>query len=72
MSTRLEQAFQEAAKLPESDQESFAEFLLAELNDDQGWRARFSSRPDVLSKLADEARADYAAGRTRPIEDLFK
>jgi hypothetical protein len=44
MSTRLGQAFQQAAKLPASDQASFAEFLLAELNDDHEWRTKFSSR----------------------------
>ncbi len=30
-------------------------FLLAELRDDQEWRTRFSSRRDILSKLAEEA-----------------
>ena len=68
----MKQAFEEASKMPEVDQEAFAEFLLAELQDDREWRARFSSRPDVLSKLADEARADHESGRTRPFDDLFK
>lgn len=72
MTKRLELAFEEAAKLPESEQESFAEFLLAELHDEARWQAAFRSRPDVLSTLADEARADYRAGRTQPLEDLLK
>ena len=72
MTKRLELAFEEAAKLPEPEQESFAEFLLAELRDEAKWQAAFASRPDVLARLADEARSDHAAGRTRPLEDLIQ
>lgn len=72
MSTRLEQAFLQAAKLPESDQDAFAEFLLAELHDEQEWREQFASKPDVLSMLADEARDELSRGITQPIEDLLK
>jgi hypothetical protein len=71
MTSRLEEAFAEAAKLSEPEQETFAEFLLAELREEREWQTRFSARPDVLSKLAQEARADHAAGRTAPLEDLF-
>ena len=68
----MELAFEEAARLPESEQESFAEFLLAELHDEVKWQAAFASRPDVLARLADEARADSRAGRTEPLEDLLR
>jgi len=72
MTKRLELAFEEAAKLPEPEQESFAEFLLAELQDEARWQSAFKSRPDVLAMLADEARADHADGRTQPLEDLLQ
>jgi len=68
----LELAFAEAAKLPETEQKNFADFLLAELHDEMKWQAAFASRPDVLVALAKEAREDQAAGRTKPLEDLLK
>ena len=72
MSTRLEQAFAEASKLPDSDQDLFAEFLLAELLDEKEWQSKFAESQDALARLARESREDNAAGRTRPIEDLFR
>ncbi len=68
---RLEMAFAEAARLPDVQQESFAEFLLAELRDEVKWQAAFAAHPDVLTRLADEAREDHRAGRTQPLEDLL-
>lgn len=39
MTTLLERAFHEAAKLPELDQNVLAKWLLEELNGDQRWDA---------------------------------
>ena len=72
MTQRLERAFAEAAKLPDADQESFADFLLAELHDEQAWREQFDSRPDFLARLAAEAREEGRAGRNEPIENLLQ
>jgi len=72
MTKQLELAFAQAAKLPEAEQKSFADFLLAELNDELKWQAAFAARPDVLAQLAREAREDRLAGRTEPIENLLK
>jgi hypothetical protein len=72
MTQRLERAFLEAAKLSDSDQEIFADFLLAELQDEREWNFRFASRPDLLAKLADEAREDHRAGRTENADDLLR
>jgi HSP90 family molecular chaperone len=69
---RLERAFAEAAKLPESEQENFADFLLAELEDENHLRELFSNSSDVLTRIADEAREDHRAGRTEPIENLLR
>ena len=71
MTNRLELAFAEVAKLPDADQESFAEFILAELHDEREWQKQFAARPDILAKLADEARQEHRAGRTKPLEDLL-
>jgi hypothetical protein len=72
VSTRLEQAFAEASKLPLAEQETFAEFLLWELEDDREWLSKFASSQDVLSQLASEAREAHQMGTIEPIEDLFK
>ncbi len=72
MTKRLELAFAEAARLPEGEQDSFAELLLAELHDETKWQAALASRPDVLARLANEAREDHRAGRTEPLEDLLR
>lgn len=71
MSERLKLAFAEASKLPEDEQERFAEFLLCELIDEREWQRKFESSQDLLSKLAAEARSERAAGSTRPLEDLI-
>jgi hypothetical protein len=68
---RLELAFEEAAKLPEGEQENFADFLLAELHDEARWQAAFAKRPDVLASLADEARREHLEGKTEPLENLL-
>lgn len=71
MSDRLKLAFAEAEKLPEAEQDLFAAFLLAELEDERHWNEQFSQSADVLAKLAREARAELAAGKTVPLEDLL-
>lgn len=72
MSDRLKLAFAEAAKLPEDEQDMFAAFLLAELEDESLWRESFSKSADLLSKLAGEARDEKARGETEPLDDLLR
>ena len=67
----LDRAFAEATQLPDSEQEIFAEFLLAELRDDSEWRTLLSSSPDLLARLAEEARGDHRTGQTEPIGGLL-
>ena len=71
MGSRLRSAFEEAAKLPPDKQDAFAAFLLAELHDEQDWMVRFENSQDALSRLANEARREHRAGKTRPLEDLL-
>lgn len=72
MSDRLKMAFAEAGKLPEDEQDAFAAFLLAELEDERHWNSQFGASGDVLSRLAAEARAEHAAGKTRPLDEMFQ
>lgn len=67
MTKLLEKAFAEAAKLPAQDQDAFAELILAELQSEERWARAFASSGGELETLAQEALADYRAGRTRPL-----
>ncbi len=68
MTQLLEHAFQEASKLPESEQDSFASLLLAELDSERRWAQAFASSQDQLALLADEALREFEAGETLPLD----
>ena len=70
MTELLQQAFEQAAKLPQTQQDTFARFLLAELDSERRW-AELLNRPeseDLLEQLADQAVAAHRAGRTQPLD----
>jgi hypothetical protein len=67
MTKLLEQALEEVAKLPASEQDAVAAILLEELASEQRWAASFARSQDKLAKLAQEALAEYNAGRTKPL-----
>ena len=68
MTTRLEQAFAEASKLPPQDQDSLADWLFAEVEAEEGWERLFADSQDVLSKLAVEALAEHRCGQTQDLD----
>jgi hypothetical protein len=68
MTQRLEQAFAEASKLPEPEQDSFASLLLAELDSERRWSQAFASTQDKLATLADDALRELEAGETLPLD----
>ena len=63
MTQLLEQAFSEAQKLSESDQNAIASLILDELEDERRWDSAFASSQEKLAGLATKVRADIAAGR---------
>ena len=67
MTKLLEKALEEVAKLPASEQDAVAVILLEELASEQRWAASFANSQDKLAKLAEEALAEYNAGRTKPL-----
>ena len=70
MTQLLQEAFERIAKLPQEEQDRFAQFLLAALESDQRWAELFA-RPeseDLLERLADETLAAHRAERTQPID----
>lgn len=68
MTKALEEAFKEASKLPEAEQDALAEAIRAEIRAEKDWDASFAGSLDVLERLADEAIADHRAGRTKPVD----
>ena len=68
MTRLLEKAFEEAAKLPAGDQDSLAEWLLAEIESEEGWSRQFADSSEQLAELARRALAEHAAGETEDLD----
>jgi hypothetical protein len=72
MTTLLQRAIAEAEKLPAEDQDAIASRLLAEVEDERQWSARFAATTDQhWDRLVAEVRRDIAAGGTRPLDEVF-
>ena len=68
MTKELEEAFREASALSAAEQDALAELIRAEIASEQKWETAFARSHDVLERLADEALADYRAGRATPLD----
>ena len=68
MGKLFEQFVAEASRLPEDEQEAFAAAMLAELASELRWDGLFSRSQDLLAKMAEEARQEYRAGQTEPLD----
>ena len=69
MTRLLEKAFEEAAKLPDEDQDALAEMLLNDLASEQRWAQAFVKSQDKLALLANEALTEFKQGKTKLIEE---
>ncbi len=67
MTQLLNQAFQEASKLPDVQQNIIARWLLDELLAEKKWDSLFAESGDFLASLADEALREHCAGKTKPL-----
>ena len=63
----LEKALEEVQKLPASEQDALAAIVLEELASEQRWAQSFANSQEKLARLAQEALAEYKAGRTKPL-----
>ena len=64
----LQQALAELTKLPETEQDAVGAWILAELESERRWDELFARSQDVLARMAEEARQEYRAGRTEPLD----
>jgi hypothetical protein len=67
MTKLLEKALEQVAKLPASEQNAVAAILLEELASEERWAQSFAKSQEELAKLAEQALAEYNAGRTKPL-----
>lgn len=65
MTQLLEKAFTEASKLPDVEQNSIAKWIIKELESERKWDNAFADSEELLGKLADEALAEHAQGKTK-------
>ena len=67
MTQLLEMAISAVSKLAERDQDALASILLEEIASEQRWSELFAKSQDSLEKLAAEALAEHASGKTQPL-----
>ena len=68
MTKLLQEAFDQASKLPETEQDALGRILLEELASDRRWENLFAGSQDLLEELADQALAEHDAGRTEKLD----
>ena len=68
MTELLNQAFQEASKLPIEDQDAVARWIIEELQSERGWSQVFASSQKQLSLLARRAMAEHKKGLTQELD----
>jgi len=68
MTRALREAFEEAAKLPETEQDQLAAAIREEIRAERRWQSAFVASQDALAALADEALAEHGTGRTIPLD----
>lgn len=69
MTQALERAFAEANKLDDQAQDALAALILTELESERLWDEAFARSQDQLAGLADQALAEYRAGRTEALTE---
>ena len=68
MTELLERALNEAARLPEQEQDALASLLLAEMESEARWNVAFAGSQPQLARLAADALAEFKIGRTMPLD----
>lgn len=72
MTELLERAIAQLKTLPAEEQDAIAARLLAEMEDEQAWKAQFeATTDDQWDRLAEMVRQEIAAGDIIPLADVF-
>ena len=68
MTRLLDKAIEQVQQLSPELQDAVAAHLLADIEGELRWDASLDERSESLTALADEAIAEYRAGRTKPLD----
>jgi len=68
MTELLQRAIAQIEKLPSKEQDTWAAWLLSELESERRWSELFAESPDLLERLAEEALTEHRAGKTRLLD----
>jgi hypothetical protein len=72
MTELLERVIAQLKTLPDNEQDAIAARLLAEMEDEQAWKAQFESTTDnQWDRMAEMVRQEIAAGDTTPLAEVF-
>lgn len=71
MTETLEKAFEEASKLPRSEQDELGSWILEEIESEGTWERLLGASKDTIENLADEALDEHRAGDTQDIDSLL-
>lgn len=72
MTDLLERVIAQLKTLPVDEQNAIAARLLAEMEDEQVWKAQFdSTRDDQWDRMAEIVRQEIAAGDVTPLAEVF-
>jgi hypothetical protein len=72
MTELLERAIAQLKTLPADEQDAIAARLLAEIEDEQTWKAQFeSTTDDRWDRMAEMVRQEIAAGDVTPLAEVF-
>lgn len=71
MTQALDNAFAAIAKLPPAEQDALATLLMDEIKSEQRWADSFAKSQGLLESMADEALAEFKAGKTKPLDELL-
>jgi hypothetical protein len=71
MSSLLEKALEKVGALPPDEQDAIASQILASLADEEAWKKRFTEKPDIIRRMAQEAIDEDERGETLPLDDLL-
>ena len=68
MTKLLEQALDEASRMPEDQQDALARIILGEIASERTWPNACTGSHETLERLADEALEEFRRGETLPLD----
>jgi hypothetical protein len=68
MTALLEKAMNRIKALPPKEQDAVASLILEEIESEKHWDELFANSQGQLAQLAEQAIAEYKAGKTSPLD----